>query len=64
MGDKQKNLSKNSKILVKSKEKSASHHMTIEEKKFNHFQKQQSQPKDKIKIPSNLSKVYENIFFK
>jgi len=39
--NKQKSLPQNLKSLPKLKEKSASHHMTLAEKKLNHFQKYQ-----------------------
>jgi hypothetical protein len=71
--NKQNSLPHNQQSLSKSKEKSASHHMTLAEKKLNHFQKhQQSQTssldmnttrssiksKENIKIPPKPSKVY------
>jgi RNA recognition motif-containing protein len=73
--NKQKSLPQNPRATVKSKEKSASDHMIIAEKKLNHYQKHQqskptsstslstkSKPKEDTKNPPKLSKVCEILF--
>ncbi len=63
--NKQKSLPQNSKFSPKLKEKSASHHMTLAEKKLNHFQKHQlsrSSSSNINTLPSSTkSKPKENI---